>query len=49
MPKLLDTILDGKIDPSEIISHRLTLADAPRAYDIFKNKEEGCVKVVVKP
>ena len=49
MPMLLKTIEDGKIDPSEIITHPLTLDDAPRAYDIFKNKEEGCVKVVMKP
>jgi threonine dehydrogenase-like Zn-dependent dehydrogenase len=48
LPKLLETIEDGKIDPSEIISHHLTLDDAPRGYDIFRNKEEGCVKVVMK-
>lgn len=49
MPLLLDTILEGKIDPSEIISHRLTLDEAPHAYDIFKNKQDECVKVVLKP
>ncbi len=48
MPTLLKAIEDGKIDPSEIITHHLTLDDAPRGYDIFKNKEEGCVKVVMK-
>jgi threonine dehydrogenase-like Zn-dependent dehydrogenase len=48
MPMLLKAIEDGKIDPSEIITHRLALDDAPRGYDIFKNKEEGCVKVVMK-
>jgi threonine dehydrogenase-like Zn-dependent dehydrogenase len=48
LPRLLETIEEGKIDPSEIISHHLTLDDAPHGYDIFRNKEEGCVKVVMK-
>jgi threonine dehydrogenase-like Zn-dependent dehydrogenase len=48
LPKLLKTIENGEIDPSEIITHRLALDDAPHGYDIFKNKEEGCVKVVMK-
>ena len=48
MPRLLKTIEDGKIDPSEIMTHHLTLDDAPRGYDIFKKKEEGCVKVVMR-
>ncbi len=48
MPTLLKTIEDGKIDPSEIITHRLALDDAAHGYDIFKNKKEECVKVVMK-
>jgi threonine dehydrogenase-like Zn-dependent dehydrogenase len=48
LPKLLETIEDGKIDPSEIISHHLTLDDAPHGYEIFRNKEEGCTKVVMR-
>jgi threonine dehydrogenase-like Zn-dependent dehydrogenase len=46
---LLERIQNGEIDPSFIISHRLPLEDAPRAYDIFKNKKEKCTKVVLKP
>jgi threonine dehydrogenase-like Zn-dependent dehydrogenase len=30
-------------------THRLTLDDAPHGYDIFRNKEDGCIKVVMKP
>ena len=30
-------------------SHHLPLADAPQAYQTFKNKEDGCIKVVLKP
>ena len=40
---------EGKIDPSFVITHRLTLDDAPHGYDIFLNKEDGCIKVVMKP
>ncbi|MCU7494875.1 MAG: glutathione-dependent formaldehyde dehydrogenase [Ignavibacteria bacterium] len=49
MAPLLKLIGEGKIDPSMIITHRLKLEDAPRGYAIFKNKEDNCVKVVLKP
>jgi threonine dehydrogenase-like Zn-dependent dehydrogenase len=46
---LLDRIQNGEIDPSFVITHRLSLEDAPHAYKIFKKKEENCIKVVLKP
>lgn len=46
---LLKMIEDGKIDPSAIITHRLKLADAPAAYKTFRDKEDGCIKVVLSP
>jgi threonine dehydrogenase-like Zn-dependent dehydrogenase len=49
MRPLLDRIERGEIDPSFIISHRLSLDDAPLGYEMFKNKEDECVKVVLKP
>lgn len=49
MRPLLEHIEQGRIDPSFIITHRLRLEDAPRGYDIFKHKEENCIKVVLKP
>jgi threonine dehydrogenase-like Zn-dependent dehydrogenase len=49
MKPLLDRIENGDIDPSFVISHRLSLDDAPLGYEIFKNKEEACTKVVLKP
>jgi threonine dehydrogenase-like Zn-dependent dehydrogenase len=49
MPKLMKMIEEGKFDPSFVITHRLTLEDAPHAYKIFKKKEDGCIKVVMKP
>jgi threonine dehydrogenase-like Zn-dependent dehydrogenase len=49
MPSLLDRIRNGEIDTTSLITHRLTLEDAPHGYDIFKNKEDECVKVVMRP
>jgi threonine dehydrogenase-like Zn-dependent dehydrogenase len=49
MPALLDRIRNGEIDTTSLITHRLTLEDAPHGYDIFKNKEDECVKVVMRP
>jgi threonine dehydrogenase-like Zn-dependent dehydrogenase len=46
---LLERIQKGEIDPSGIITHRMHLTDAPHAYEIFKEKEEQCIKVVLKP
>jgi threonine dehydrogenase-like Zn-dependent dehydrogenase len=49
MPPLLDKIRRGDIDPSFVISHRFALDDAPEAYRMFRNKEDECIKVVMKP
>lgn len=46
---LLNTIKEGQIDPSFVITHRMSLDEAPHAYDIFKHKEDECIKVVLKP
>ncbi|RUQ84980.1 zinc-dependent alcohol dehydrogenase [Legionella septentrionalis] len=46
---LLKTIVDDKIDPSAIITHRIKLKDAPKAYETFNEKENGCIKVVMTP
>jgi threonine dehydrogenase-like Zn-dependent dehydrogenase len=46
---LLERIQSGQIDPSVVITHRLPLAEAPKAYELFCNKQDGCVKVVLKP
>jgi threonine dehydrogenase-like Zn-dependent dehydrogenase len=49
MRPLLERIQNGDIDPTFIITHRLSLDEAPHGYEIFKNKQEECVKVVLKP
>ncbi len=45
-------LLIGDDDPlgvDDLTTHRLSLEDAPHAYDIFKKKQDGCIKVVLKP
>jgi len=49
MRPLLEMIENGDIDPSFVITHRMSLEDAPHAYEIFKNKQDNCIKVVLKP
>lgn len=49
MRPLLERIEKGDIDPSFIITHRLKLTDAPGAYQTFRDKKEGCIKVVMTP
>lgn len=46
---LLEKIEKGEIDPSFVITHRMPLADAPKGYEIFKHKQDNCIKVVLKP
>lgn len=49
MRPLLDRIQRGEIDPSFVVTHRLPLDEAPEAYRLFREKQDGCVKVVLKP
>lgn len=49
MSKLLGMIQEGKVDPSIIITHTLPLSDAPKGYDIFHKRTDGCIKVLLKP
>jgi len=46
---LLGMVEEGRIDPSFVISHRLPLEDAPRAFAMFRDKRDECIKVVLKP
>jgi len=46
---LLKKIEAGEIDPSFVITHRLKLEEAPEAYKTFRDKKDGCIKVVLKP
>ncbi|WP_243375587.1 zinc-dependent alcohol dehydrogenase [Microvirga solisilvae] len=46
---LLHRIEEGQIDPSFVITHTVGLEEGPDMYKIFRDKQDGCVKVVLKP
>ncbi|MBA2602714.1 MAG: glutathione-dependent formaldehyde dehydrogenase [Acidobacteria bacterium] len=46
---LLERIQNGDIDPSFVITHRMRLNDAPDGYQIFNDKQDDCMKIVMKP
>ena len=46
---LLRRIEEGQIDPSYIITRRAQLEDGPALYETFRDKKDGCIKVVLKP
>jgi len=49
LPKLLEYVREKEIDPTYLITHRVPLEQAPEMYRIFEEKEDECVKVVLKP
>lgn len=49
MKPLMDRVERGEIDPSFVITHRMRLDDAPYGYEIFKHKQDECIKVVLEP
>ncbi|MBB6098505.1 threonine dehydrogenase-like Zn-dependent dehydrogenase [Deinobacterium chartae] len=49
LERLTEHILRGEIDPTQIITHTLSLEEAPRGYQLFKHKQDSCVKVVLRP
>ena len=49
MKPLLQLIEQGKIDPSFIVSHTLPLAQAPQGFRMFRDKQDSCIKIILKP
>jgi threonine dehydrogenase-like Zn-dependent dehydrogenase len=49
LPDLLELIVNGRVDPSFVISHHMPLEDGPEAYDMFLHKRDACMKVVLTP
>jgi threonine dehydrogenase-like Zn-dependent dehydrogenase len=49
MEPLLAKIDSGEIDPSFIITHKRPLEEGPELYRTFRDKEDGCIKVVLQP
>ena len=49
MPKLYDLIENNEFNPTDIITHKMSIEDAAKAYDIFDKKEDGNIKAILKP
>jgi len=49
VPRLIEHTLRGELDVSFLATHRYTIDDGPRGYDMFKTKAEGCLRVVFAP
>src|ERR1044072_2296585 len=49
LPLLMERIQNGEIDPSFVITHRAPLEQGPELYKTFRAKQDGCIKVVLKP
>ena len=47
MKRLLEKIQAREIDPSFVITHKMKLEDGPAAYKTFRDKQDGCIKVVL--
>jgi threonine dehydrogenase-like Zn-dependent dehydrogenase len=46
---LLQLIEEGQIDPSFVVTHKVPLERGPEMYRTFREKEDGCIKVVLQP
>jgi S-(hydroxymethyl)glutathione dehydrogenase/alcohol dehydrogenase len=49
IPELYRQVKDGVFDPTDIISHRISLNEAEHGYKIFNNKEDNAMKIILKP
>lgn len=48
MPELFKKITNNEFDPRDIITHKMSLEEASHGYRIFNNREDECIKVVLK-
>jgi threonine dehydrogenase-like Zn-dependent dehydrogenase len=49
IPQFFDYVQQGDLDPAVLLTHDLPLEDGVRAYDMFKNKTDGCIRVALRP
>jgi threonine dehydrogenase-like Zn-dependent dehydrogenase len=49
MRPLLEKIEQGVLDPSFVVTHTLALDEAPRGFELFRKKQDDCIKIVLKP
>ncbi len=48
LPRLLQFVRDGKVKPSEVVSHHIGLDQAPEYYQLFRDKRNECLKAVIR-
>ncbi|MFC8582993.1 hypothetical protein ACFUGD_00145 [Streptomyces sp. NPDC057217] len=49
VPMLLERLAAGELRTSHLATHTVSLDEAPKAYDMFKHKTDGCVRAVIRP
>ena len=49
MPRMLEHVQAGQLDPSFLATHTMPLDEAPRGYQLFKEKEDNCLRAVFTP
>jgi threonine dehydrogenase-like Zn-dependent dehydrogenase len=49
MPRMFEHVLKGELDPAILVTHRMSLEEAPKGYELFKDKQDGCVRAVFAP
>jgi len=49
MHMLLERVVSGEVDPSAVFTHRLPLAEAKQGFELFKHKQDNCIKVLLQP
>jgi threonine dehydrogenase-like Zn-dependent dehydrogenase len=49
IPKLVEHVLNGDVDPSAVLTHRLPLTEAKQGFEMFKHKKDQCIKVMLQP
>jgi threonine dehydrogenase-like Zn-dependent dehydrogenase len=49
MPRMFEHLQRGDLDTSFLVTHRMSLEESPRGYELFKNKEDGCLRAVFAP
>ncbi len=49
VPRLLDHLQSGELDPTFLITHDMSLEESPAGYAIFKEKADNCVRAIFRP
>lgn len=49
IPMLVDRVMNGEVDPSQVFTHQLPLEQTKQGFEMFKHKKDNCIKVMLKP